>query len=87
MSQMFGTILAFSGVLLMGLSGLEKILVFTSFGNTTADIQSVIGLIPPYIWSITNVTFWFGLLFFIIGLSIVLWKFSAGFRSWFESFS
>jgi hypothetical protein len=66
----FGMIFVFSGVIFMGLSGLEKILIFLSYSGHVTKMQPIIDLTPSYIWNITNLTFWFGLLFFIIGLSV-----------------
>ncbi|QKY70677.1 hypothetical protein [Lentibacillus sp. CBA3610] len=63
-----GLIFIFSGALLMGLSGLEKILIFTSFNGNAHQMQAIIDLTPSYLWNITNFTFGFGLVSFILGL-------------------
>ncbi len=65
-----GIVFIFSGILLMGLSGLEKVLIFLSFDGNVHQIQTVKDLTPPYIWSITNFTFGFGLISFMLGLAI-----------------
>ncbi len=65
----FGTIFVFLGVILMGLSGLEKILIFLSYSGNVHQMQAILDLTPSYLWNITNVTFWFGLIFFLSGLS------------------
>ena len=70
-----GIILIFSGVILMGLSGLEKVLIFTSFTGGVHQMQAIIDLTPSYIWSITNITFGFGLISIIIGVVLFLKEF------------
>jgi|GEM_PF-3997112 len=65
----FGIICVFMGVIMMVLAGLEKILISLSF-NHGIDMTVIKDLTPSYLWNITNFTFWFGLLFFIIGLSV-----------------
>ena len=70
--KLVGVVFVFLGVSLMGLSGLEKVLVFAAFTsfnpNSATQMNFIIDAMPPYIWGITNVTFWFGLIFFIGGL-------------------
>ncbi|UPM55468.1 hypothetical protein [Gottfriedia acidiceleris] len=68
----FGIIFVFMGVIMMVLGGFEKILISLSFnGNGNGiDMTAIKNLTPSYLWNITNFTFWFGLLFFIIGLSV-----------------
>jgi hypothetical protein len=63
-----GLVFIFSGIILMGLSGLEKVLIFSSYNGNIHEMQVIIDLTPPYIWSITNYTFGFGLTFSILGL-------------------
>ncbi|MCA1066653.1 hypothetical protein QTG56_00635 [Rossellomorea sp. AcN35-11] len=63
-----GLIFILCGVILIGLSGLEKILIFSSFNGNIHQMQAVVNLTPSYIWSITNYTFGFGLLSLILGL-------------------
>lgn len=60
------------GSIMMVLAGLEKILISLSYnGNGNGiDMTAIKNLTPSYLWNITNFTFWFGLLFFIIGLSV-----------------
>ena len=66
----FGIIFVFMGVIMMVLAGLEKILIFLSYNGNGIDMTAIKNLTPSYLWNITNFTFWFGLLFFIIGLSV-----------------
>ena len=65
-----GTSLLSSGILLLGLAGLEKVLLFLAVNvkASTNQMEAVINLTPPYIRTITNVTFWGGLALFVIGL-------------------
>ncbi|TFB12909.1 hypothetical protein E3U55_16900 [Filobacillus milosensis] len=74
--KLFGTIITFLGGIFVGLSGLEKILIFASLSsfnpNITSDIQEVKAFTPEYIWSITNYTFGFGIALFLIGIVIFL---------------
>jgi len=70
-----GIILIFLGAILMGLSGLEKVLIFTSFTGGVHQMQAIIDLTPSYIWSITNITFGFGLISIIIGVVLFLKEF------------
>ncbi|MCA1065650.1 hypothetical protein QTG56_00620 [Rossellomorea sp. AcN35-11] len=63
-----GLIFILCGVILIGLSCLEKILIFSSFNGNIHQMQAVVNLTPSYIWSITNYTFGFGLLSLILGL-------------------
>lgn len=58
----------------MGLSGLEKIIIFSSFNGNITQMQTVIDLTPSYIWSIPNYTFGFGLILFILGLVLFFVK-------------
>ncbi|MFD2640180.1 hypothetical protein [Piscibacillus salipiscarius] len=52
----------------MALSGLEKVIIFASFNGEVHVMQAVKNLTPDYIWNITNITFWLGLIGFLIGL-------------------
>ncbi|MGP4042070.1 hypothetical protein ACTWP4_19510 [Gracilibacillus sp. D59] len=65
-----GMVFIFLGALLMGLSGLEKVLIFSSFNGDLHQMQAIKNFTPPYIWSITNFTFGFGLISFILGLTL-----------------
>ncbi len=61
-----GLVFIFSGILLMGLSGLEKVLIFLSVDGNVHQIQAMKDLTPPYIWNVTNFTFIFGLISFML---------------------
>ncbi|MBY0149517.1 hypothetical protein [Neobacillus niacini] len=77
-----GLVFILSGIILMGLSGLEKVLIFTSYNGNIQEMQAIIDLTPSFIWNITNFTFGFGLISFIIGLLLFfsknITKFSRG---------
>jgi len=68
--KILGIVFVFSGINLMGLSGLEKVLIFLAYNGDIHQMQAIINLTPTYLWNITNFTFGFGLAFFIIGLGI-----------------
>jgi hypothetical protein len=70
--KLFGVALLFSGIILMGLSGLEKVLIFLAYNGDIHQMQAILNLTPAYIWGITNFTFGFGLVLFIIGVCIFL---------------
>jgi len=59
----------------MGLSGLEKVLIFSAFKGEVHQMQAIINLTPSYIWSITNITFGFGLISILIGLVLYFMEF------------
>jgi hypothetical protein len=63
-----GLVFILSGIIFMGLSGLEKVLIFSSYNGDIHEMQAIIDLTPSYIWSITNHTFVYGLTFSISGL-------------------
>ncbi|MBG9736664.1 hypothetical protein [Paenibacillus alvei] len=59
------------GVFLMALSGLEKIIIYLNFAEQTVkNMDTLLSLVPNYIWSITNYTFIGGL--FMIALALVI---------------
>lgn len=68
MMKSLGLVFILSGIILMGLSGLEKVLIFSSYNGNIHKMQAIIDLTPPYIWSITKYTFGFGLTSSILGL-------------------
>ncbi|MFJ8071998.1 hypothetical protein ACIQZD_24270 [Peribacillus sp. NPDC096447] len=70
--KLFGVALLFSGINLMGLSGLEKVLIFLAYNGDIHQIQAILDLTPTYIWGITNFTFGFGLVLFIVGVGVFL---------------
>jgi uncharacterized membrane protein len=58
------------GIFLLGLSGLEKVLIYLAGAVSFKTIQmdALKNLTPSYIWSITNYMFVIGLIFCIFGL-------------------
>ncbi|MBP2001027.1 hypothetical protein J2Z69_002070 [Paenibacillus shirakamiensis] len=68
-------VLFVTGSLIIVLSWLEKILLFNALHEQVAAIDQLLGRVPPYIWSLTNYTFWFGLVLIIIGLGFFLFRF------------
>lgn len=71
----FSVGLFFSGIALIGLSGLEKILIYLAYRGNIDEIQTLIDLTPPYIWNITNVTFGVGITAIVISLLITFQSF------------
>jgi hypothetical protein len=74
MMRAIGIALLVSGILLAGLSGLEKILIYISLNQQTSSMQYLKGVTPKYIWNITNYTFNFGILTLICGVGFLLQK-------------
>lgn len=72
--KLLATLLVFSGLNLMGLSGLEKVLIFVAHNGNVNQMQAIINLTPSYIWGITNITFGFGFLLVVIGLAVFFKK-------------
>ncbi|MBP2001536.1 hypothetical protein J2Z69_002581 [Paenibacillus shirakamiensis] len=61
------------GVLLMALSGLERIILYASKANQVGNnLQELTDLIPSYIWNITTITFFAGILLVGIGAMLYL---------------
>ncbi|MCD9025451.1 hypothetical protein [Cohnella silvisoli] len=71
----FGLAFLITGIFLISLSGLEKIIIYISLNERAGDYQSLKIITPNEIWDITKMTFIFGILIFIIGLIMSLWKF------------
>ncbi|HEU4965805.1 MAG TPA: hypothetical protein VFV52_18500 [Bacilli bacterium] len=70
--KQLGTGLLCTGILLAALGGLEKILVFVAVtsNQSVMQMQAVLNLTPDYIWAITNITLYGGLLVALIGLLV-----------------
>ena len=66
----FGITLVSLGVMLIGLAGLEKVLIFLAFKGEIHEMTAVINSTPSYIWNITNYTFGFGVLQLVLGLGL-----------------
>ncbi|MFU1796617.1 hypothetical protein ACM1RC_22340 [Paenibacillus azoreducens] len=63
------------GVLLMALSGIEKISLYISLAKSTGNtIETLKNIIPPYIWNITNYTFIAGGILTLIGLFLFFYE-------------
>ncbi|OBY76399.1 hypothetical protein BBG47_27360 [Paenibacillus sp. KS1] len=59
------------GIFLIALSGVEKIVIYLNFAETTGNnMDTLLSLVPSYIWAITNYTFIGGL--FMIALAFVI---------------
>lgn len=69
--KLFGVAFLFSGTILIGLSGLEKVLIFSAFNGTVREMEALINLTPSEIWNIPNDTFNLGLFFVVIGLGVL----------------
>lgn len=62
----------FTGVCLIVLSGIEKIAIYLVLAKQTGNnIQTLINIIPSYIWNITNITFAAGIFFIALALSLL----------------
>ncbi|MBG9792802.1 hypothetical protein ABD76_10005 [Paenibacillus dendritiformis] len=60
------------GVFLMALSGLEKIIIYLNFAEQTVkNMDTLLSLVPSYIWSITNYTFIGGLFMIVLAVIII----------------
>ena len=69
----FGLALLITGIFLISLSGLEKIIIYASLHDRVGDYQFLKVLTPNEIWNITQRTFIFGIVLSIIGLLISMW--------------
>ncbi|MCY9517671.1 hypothetical protein [Paenibacillus apiarius] len=59
------------GIFLMALSGVEKIIIYLNFAEKAGrNMDTLLILVPSYIWSITNYTLIGGLL--LIGFSAII---------------
>ncbi|WP_115993227.1 hypothetical protein [Cohnella lupini] len=70
----FGIVFLIIGIFLVSLSGLEKIIIYSSLSQSAGDIQTLRNITPKGIWNITQMTFVFGIIFIIVGLIMSLWK-------------
>jgi hypothetical protein len=71
----FGLALLITGILLIGLSGLEKIIIYVALNDRVGDYQVLKMITPNEIWNITQLTFIYGILLSIIGLIMTSWRF------------
>ncbi|MBD3918598.1 hypothetical protein H8B09_07540 [Paenibacillus sp. PR3] len=70
----YGLVFLITGIVLIALSGLEKIIIYTSLSNRAGDYQGLKFIMPNEIWNIPTLTFIFGIVLIIIGLIMPLWK-------------
>jgi hypothetical protein len=70
----FGLAFLIIGIFLVSLSGLEKIIIYSSLSQRASDIQTLKYITPKGIWNITQMTFIFGIIILIIGLIMSLLK-------------
>lgn len=57
------------GILLIALSGFEKIMIYISHSDKVGtSMDMLVNLTPEYIWSITNYTFYSGVTLFLVGI-------------------
>lgn len=64
-----------SGIFLLGLSGLEKVLIFVAVADKTIQMEAVRNFTPAYIWNITNWTFGMGLFLCLLGSALFAFTF------------
>lgn len=76
MIQTLRWVLVASGSFLLGLAGLEKIILFSAVFNKThaMDKEAILLNIPKYFWNITNYTFYFGLIMLVAGIAVVVYS-------------
>lgn len=73
--KLFSVALLITGIFLMSLSGIERIVIYASINERVGDYQSLKAITPHEIWNITKVTFISGVLLSVVGLIMSLWKF------------
>ncbi|MBA2941741.1 hypothetical protein HZF08_25980 [Paenibacillus sp. CGMCC 1.16610] len=76
MIQALRWVLVASGSFLLGLAGLERIILFSAVFNKThaMDKEAILLNIPKYFWNITNYTFYFGLIMLVTGIAVVVYS-------------
>ncbi|MCY9589854.1 hypothetical protein PC41400_16695 [Paenibacillus chitinolyticus] len=76
MIQSLRWVLITSGIFLVGLAGLEKIILFSAVFNKThaMDKDAILINIPKYFWNITNYTGYFGIIMLVAGIAIVVYS-------------
>lgn len=70
----YGLAFVITGIILIALSGLEKIFIYISLSDRAGDYKSLKLITPNEIWNITQLTFIFGIVIAIIGLLMPSWK-------------
>ena len=71
----FGLAFLMVGILLIGLSGLERIIIYTSLSDRAGDYQALKIITPKEIWNVTRLTLFFGIALSIIGLIMSIWNY------------
>ncbi|MFD0675174.1 hypothetical protein [Cohnella sp. GCM10027633] len=71
----FGFALLITGILFIGLSGLEKIIIYASLHDRAGDYQVLKTITPNEIWNVITLTFAFGIILSVIGLIMSSWRF------------
>lgn|GEM_PF-2567685 len=71
----YGLAFLITGILLIALSGLEKILIFSSLSDRAGDYRGLIMITPNEIWTITELTLIGGIALSVVGLIIFSWKY------------
>ena len=61
-----------AGIFLLGLSGLEQVLIYATLGDRVGDIDYLREITPKYIWNITKITFSFGVILTVCGLLFLI---------------
>lgn len=61
------------GIFLLGISGVEKIILFHSFRQPAPDIETIKKLIPSEIWDIPIYTFITGVFLIVLGLFLFVY--------------
>ncbi|MEV2699402.1 hypothetical protein ABNC92_18815 [Paenibacillus larvae] len=61
------------GIFLLGISGLEKIIIFHSFHQPVPDIETIKKIIPSEIWDIPIYTFITGVFLIVLGLFLLVY--------------
>ncbi|WP_163878832.1 hypothetical protein [Paenibacillus favisporus] len=72
--RLMGMMLLGAGLLLVGLSGFEKVLIYAAQAQNINDVHTLKDLTPDYIWNITNITLVGGIVIAVLGLFLFLYK-------------
>ncbi|MBD0378854.1 hypothetical protein [Paenibacillus sedimenti] len=76
MIQSLRWVLIASGIFLVGLAGLEKVILFSAVFNKTHAMgkDAILINIPGYFWNITNYTGYFGFTLIVAGIAVVVYS-------------
>ena len=67
--------------MLVGLSGLERIIIYVALHDRVGDYRTLKMITPNEIWNIATLTFTLGILLSIIGLIALSWKYIVKYRN------